>query len=472
VGSQSLTHLHQTSRFELFTRKWRALSSLALAAVSLLFLATAAAAHVRLPFSPIRECTLQNGLHVVMVEEGETPVADVQVWYHVGSKDEPPGMAGFAHLFEHLMFDGTANIPPGEFSNYIVRYGGIDNAYTTEDATVFWETVPTSDLPVALWLEADRMRHLRITRTVLDREKQVVEEERGSRFGNDPYGDVVATLYAHAFTISPYRHMVIGSSEDVARANLGDVRTFYDTYYVPANATVVIAGKFDENQAQDLIQRYFGPLRDTGRAIPRRYRQEPLQGAERTVRLERSVALPAFVEGYHVPADGTPDSYPLKLAAKILSDGESSWLMSGLVYGKQMAMQADCVASLEEQAGLFMISVVMNPGHTPGQGEEVVTTMLNQLKAGEISTRDLARAKNEALRDFVLSRQSARACADALGYDSVILKYPGLYNTEINRLLEVTAAEIQHVARKYFMPANQTVVEVYPAGGKQVTGNR
>ncbi len=431
-------------------------------------LCLAAGVQPQLPHVSIDTYLLANGLEVVMAEDHNAPVVAVQVWYHVGSKDERPGMAGFAHLFEHLMFDGTANIPPGYFSNYLIRAGGTDNAYTTEDVTVFWETVPDNALPVALWLEADRMRNLRITQSSFNNERDVVEEEMRQRFTNQPYGGVIQSLYAHAFTVSPYRHRPIGSMQDLSNARLGEVKSFYDTYYQPKNATLVLVGDFDEKQAAGWVETYFGPVKGTGAAIPRTYAQEPPQMAERTVALHKNVALPAFVEGYHMPPDGSPDSYPLRVAAKILVGGDSSWIYRKLVYGAQMAMQVDCEGDFAEEPNLFFIMAVMNPGNTPHQGEAEVESLLNRLKRGHISKADLDRAKNEILHDLILERAGARDCANAIGYDAVALKNPDLVNTELSRFMQVTAGDVQRVARRYFVSRNLTLVEVYPlsAGGK------
>jgi len=433
------------------------------AAILGLFLAASAAmGRVKLPHTTLDRLLLQNGLEVVLAPDDQAPVVDVQVWYHVGSKDERSGMTGFAHLFEHLMFDGTRNLAPDEFSNYIVRAGGIDNAYTTNDATVFWETVPSADLRVVLWVEADRMRNLQITESTFKNEREVVEEERRQRFDNQPYGNVVETLYAHAFIVSPYRHMPIGSMDDLDRADVSEVKSFYDTYYVPNNATLVVVGDFDAKQCTEWVQQYFGPLKPGERPIARNYPQEPAQTAERVVKLTQDVALPAFVEGYRMPADGTPDAYPLRLASKILTDGESSWVYRRLVYERQMAMQVESEGNFTELPNLFFIFAVMNSGYTPAQGEAEVNAVLDRLKYGTISRQDMERARNEMLRDFILNRQSAQSRADALGYDAVILKNPDLYNTEIQRFLYVTPAEIQRVAQKYFVPQNLTLVEVYP----------
>ena len=261
-------------------------------------------------YTEIHDVKLDNGLHTLIVESHDAPVIDVQVWYHVGSKNEVPGRTGFAHLFEHLMFDGTKNLGANEFSDYIIRSGGTDNAYTTEDTTVFWETVPSNMLPVVLWLEADRMRNLEINEKVFNNERQVVEEERRLRFDNPPYGTVVETLYDHAYTVHPYRHMTIGSLEDLNHASIQDIQDFYDTYYVPGNATVVIVGDVDWHQAAVDVQKYLGARQGRECPEPTAIPPEPVQQAERMVKLNLDVALPAFVEGFHMPADGTPDAYP------------------------------------------------------------------------------------------------------------------------------------------------------------------
>lgn len=425
----------------------------------------------RLPHMEIHTLMLANGLEVLMVEDRHAPVVNVEVWYHVGSRDEPAGRTGFAHLFEHLMFDGTHNLPGDQFSSYIVRSGGTDNAYTTDDATVFWETVPSSTLPTALWLEADRMRGLDITAGAFRNEREVVKEERRERFDNQPYGNVVETLYANAFTVHPYHHMTIGSMEDLDRASVEDVKQFYDTYYVPDNATLVLIGDFETAEASSWVRQDFGPLQGTGKPVERHIPVEPPQRAERVIKLKQSVALPAFVEGYHISADGTPDAYPLHLAAKILADGDSSWVYQRLVYEKQIAVQAESTGNFTEDPNLFFVFAVMNAGHAPAEGESEVNDLIERLKTQPVSDVELDKAKNQTLRDFILNRQSAESRADELGYDAVVLNDADLVNTELQRFLAVQASDIQRVAQKYFVPSNLTLVEVVPQA-KQGSGGR
>jgi zinc protease len=424
------------------------------------------AAAVELPHTTVDTLVLPNGLRALFAENHDAPVVSVEVWYHVGSKDELPGKTGFAHLFEHLMFEGTRNLAPEEFSDYIVRSGGLDNAFTTEDATVFWETLPSTYLPVALWLEADRMRNLQINEQVFKTEREVVKEERRERFDNQPYGTVIETFYAHAFTQHPYRHMTIGSMEDLDRANLAGIRDFYDTYYVPNNATLVVVGDFEKSRAQALVEKYFGPLAPGGQALERSARKipgEPPQTAKRVLQVTQNVALPAFVEGYHMPADGLADAYPLRLAAKILSEGESSRIYRRLVYQKQIAVQALSEGNFTEDPNLFFVFAVMNQGHTPSEGEAEVEAELERLKSELVPAQELDKAKNQILRDFILSRQSDESRGEELGYAAVILKDPNLLDAELDRFLVVTSQDIQRVAKQYFVPQNLTLLEVYPA---------
>lgn len=464
-----MTNVGQTGRSANTSPRQIAARLAAIAGALGLLLGQAAALPVKLPPSKIHTVLLPNGLRALLVERHDAPVVSVQVWYHVGSKDEPPGKTGFAHLFEHLMFQGTKNLAPEQFSDYIVRAGGLDNAYTTEDYTVFWETIPGSHLPVALWLEADRMRNLEITEKTFKTEREVVKEERRMRFENRPYGTVVETLYRHAYTVHPYRHATIGSMADLDRAGVADIRNFYDTYYLPRNATLVIVGDFETREAESLVRKYFGPLAPGRGPVERKIPQEPLQTAGRLVKLFQNVALAAFVEGYHMPADGTPDAYPLRLAAKVLAEGESSRIHRRLVYEKQVALEAHSTGNFTEDPNIFFVFAIMNPGHTPAEGEAEVEAELERLKAEPVSRQELAKAKSQILRDFVLSRQTTQSHGEELGYAAVVLKDPELLNTELDRFLAVTPEDIQRVAKKYFVPENVTIVEVYPeaeAAGK------
>src|SRR5215211_2647303 len=295
-------------------------------------------AAVRPPKLQYELTALPNGLTLALSEDHSTPIVHLQLWYHVGSKNEKAGRTGFAHLFEHLMFKGSKNVQPEAHTSMISSVGGQSNAYTTEDETVFWETVPSQYLPLILWLEADRMASLRIDKDTFTNERDVVKEERRMRVDNQPYGRLNEIIYDQAFTVHPYKHATIGSMQDLEAASVDDVRDFYNTYYVPSNATLVLVGDFDSTQALQLVSQYVGRVPKSERPVPRDIPQEPPQTKEKRVTLQEHWPLPAVVVAYHVTKDGNPDSYPLHIAAKVLSDGQTSRIYRKLVYEKQVAV--------------------------------------------------------------------------------------------------------------------------------------
>src|SRR5687767_12298357 len=252
-------------------------------------------AAVRPPKLEYQRIKLPNGLTVLLHQDRSTPIAHVQLWYHVGSKNERPGRTGFAHLFEHMMFKGSRNVEPEQHTSIVSSVGGQANAYTTEDATVYWQTVPAQYLPLVLWMEADRMATLRIDDKTFRNERLVVQEERRMRIENQPYGRLNEILFDQAFTVHPYKHPVIGSMKDLEAATIDDVRDFYRTYYVPSNCTIVIAGDFDKDQAVELVNQYLGRVPGAEKPVPRDIPQEPPQSKEKRVVVEEAWPLPAVV---------------------------------------------------------------------------------------------------------------------------------------------------------------------------------
>jgi zinc protease len=406
---------------------------------------------------------LPNGLRLLMVEDHRTPIINLQLWYHVGSKDERPGRTGFAHLFEHLMFKGSAHVPPEQHSRIIEAMGGVNNAYTTEDVTVYYETFPSNYLARVLWLEADRMGGLNISQENFTAEREVVKEERRVRIDNVPYGRIWEDIGAAAFTVHPYQHSVIGSMQDLDRATVEDVREFFQAYYRPDNATLVLVGDFSADEAARLAQTYFGGIEKPKEPIARVNVTEPPQKAER--RLTKSypdTPLPAVVMAYHMPAEFASDSYPLDLASNILSRGQSSMLYRKLVYEERLAIQASGNGNFTEDPNLFIVLAVMNQGKTPAEGEKAIESVLDQLKNTSVDAQDLQKAKNQQIAAVVLRRQTAQSKAGAVGHYAVIGKDVNLVNTELDRYLKVSAADIQQAAKKYFLPAQRTVMVVEP----------
>jgi zinc protease len=415
------------------------------------------------PRLAIQTRILPNGLHIVMAEDHHVPVVNLQVWYHVGSKDEKPGHTGFAHLFEHLMFKGSAHVGPDEHSRIIEAMGGFDNAYTNDDVTVFWETFPSNYLDRVLWLEADRMGSLNVDEKNFTSERQVVEEEHRLRVDNSPYGRVQEDLYAAAFTVHPYHHTTIGSMTDLDNATVEEVRAFHGTYYRPNNATLVIVGDFEPVEAVAWAEKYFGGIPHSPQPIPRVTIKEPPQTAERTVtKSYPGVPLPAVVEGYKMPARFALESYPLDLASNILAGGESSLLYQTLVYKEQIAVEAVGFGNFTEDPNLFWVIAIMNAGHTAEEGEKGLDTVLQGMKTQPVSAQELEKAKNQQISDAVLGRETDQEKADALGEAAVIGKNPELANTELARFEAVTAAAIQHAADEYFVPQHETVLFYLP----------
>ncbi len=408
--------------------------------------------------------TLPNGLTVVLSEDHSTPIVHLQVVYHVGSKNEKPGRTGFAHLFEHLMFKGSKNVQPESHTSMLASVGGQSNAYTTDDETVFWETVPAQYLPLVLWLEADRMATLTIDKDTFTNEREVVKEERRMRVDNQPYGRLNEIIYDQAFTVHPYKHATIGSMQDLEAASVDDVRDFYRTFYVPSNATLVLVGDFDSTQALQLVNNYVGRVPKALREVPRDIPQEPPQTKEKRVTLQEPWPLPAVVVAYHITNDGNPDSYPLHIAAKVLSDGQTSRIYKKLVYEKQMAVAAFGNANLIEHPSLFYAVAIVQPGHTPEEVTNALIVELDRLKTEPITDHELQRTKNQFARDYILSRQSNQQKAGQLSHAVVIHNDIRTADGEFDIFQNMTVADVQRVARTYFRPENRLVLTLLPSG--------
>ena len=410
--------------------------------------------------------TLSNGLRVILSEDHSTPVVHLSVWYHVGSRDEKPGRTGFAHLFEHMMFKGSKNVQPESHTSIIASYGGRSNAYTQEDATVFWETLPSQYLPLALWMEADRMATLRVDRDAFEKEREVVKEERRLRVDNQPYGRLNEILFDHAFTTHPYKHATIGSMKDLEAASLQDVRDFHDTYYVPENAVVTVVGDFDSAQATQLVQQYFGRVPKATRPVPRDIPKEPEQTQERRATIQEEWPLPAVVIAYHVVYDGHPDSYPLHLTSKILFDGESARMTRDLVYDKRIAVAAFGNANILQDPNLFYAVAIAPAGQSLQAVEREMLAQFDNLKTDGVTAHELERAKNQFMRDYIIGRETDEQKALHLAHAAVIHNDIRTADAEIDVFLNLATTDIQRVAKTYFIEKNRTVLYILPKGAR------
>ncbi len=436
----------------------------ALRAVAVLLAAAGTIGAVRPPKLEYKLTTLPNGLTVVLEEDHSTPIVHLQLWYHVGSKNEKAGRTGFAHLFEHLMFKGSKNVSAEAHTSMVASVGGQSNAYTTDDETVFWETVPAQYLPMILWLEGDRMATLKVDKDTFTNEREVVKEERRMRVDNQPYGRLNEIIYDQAFTVHPYKHATIGSMKDLEAASVEDVRDFYRTYYVPSNATLALVGDFDSAQAMQLITQYLGRVPKAEREVPRDIPKEPPQSKEKRVTLQQPWPLPAVVVAYHITNDGNPDSYPLHIAAKLLSDGQTSRIYQKLVYEKQLAVAAFGSANLIEDPNLFYAVAIVQPGKSPQEVTDVLIAELDRLKNEPISEHELQRTKNQFARDYILGRESNQQKAQTLAHALVIHSDIKTADGEFDIFQNITTADVQRVARTYFRPENRLVLTLMPSG--------
>jgi predicted Zn-dependent peptidase len=422
-------------------------------------------AAVRPPKLDYQRLKLPNGLTVLLHQDRSTPIAHVQLWYHVGSKDERPGRTGFAHLFEHMMFKGSKNVEPEQHTSIVSSVGGRANAYTTEDATVYWQTVPVQYLPLVLWMEADRMAALRIDEKTFRNERQVVQEERRMRIENQPYGRLNEILFDQAFTVHPYKHPVIGSMQDLEAATIDDVREFYRTYYVPSNCTIVIAGDFDFDQVTDLVNRYLARVPPAAREVPRDIPKEPAPTKERRATVDEAWPLPAVVVAHHITYDGHPDSYPLHIVSKVLSDGQSSRIYRKLVYETGLALTAFGGGNIIEDPNLFFAVAIVNPGQSPAAVEKALVAELERLKVEGITERELQRAKNQFARDYILGRESLQDKATHLAHAEVVHSDITTADGEFDIFQKISLTDVQRVAKTYFTPESRIVLHVMPKGG-------
>ena len=426
-------------------------------------LALAVTAQDHPPQLKIATATLPNGLKMVMHEDHSRPVINLQVWYHVGSKDEREGRTGFAHLFEHLMFRGSKNVGQEEHMKYVREAGGVVNAYTTFDQTVYWETFPSNYLERMLWLEADRMASLNISEENFTKEREVVKEERRLRVENPPYGLVQDDIWSVAYKQYPYKHPPIGSMADLNKATTADVQQFFDTFYVPNNATLVVVGDFDPKEAEAWAKKYFGPIPRSKNPVPRVKTTEPPQTQEREISKNYpNVPLPAVIELYHLPPMGNPDSYALDIASDILSNGQSSRLYKRLVYDEQTAIQAMGQASFLEGPSLFFGLAIANQGKNIKEAATSMDYVFQQMRQQPVTREELTKAKNQTTAGFIVGRQSMQQKADLLGQMAVLRGNPELVNTEYAKYQAVTAGDIQRVCQKYITSTNETKLWVYP----------
>lgn len=408
------------------------------------------------------EYNLDNGLHVILHKDNSTPIVAVSVLYHVGSKNENPERTGFAHFFEHLLFEGTDNIKRGEFFKYITSAGGTNNANTSNDRTYYYEVLPSNQLELGLWLESERMLHAKIETTGVETQREVVKEEKRQRMDNQPYGSILTEVLKRAYTVHPYQWPTIGSLEHLNKATLDEFIQFYKTFYVPENATLSIAGDIDIEQAKASIAKYFKDIPKGGKVIPRPTVVEPPQTKEVRDVVFDNIQLPAVIQAYHVPAQGTDDAYALDLLSTLLSGGQSSRMYKALVDEQKKAYTVQAFPFTSENPGLYLTFGLANVGVNVDDLEKAMDAEIEKVKTTLISEKEFEKIRNQTESQFVQQNSSAAGIAEQLANYHVYFGNADLINNELNRYLKVTREDLQRVAKKYLNKENRVVLHYLP----------
>jgi predicted Zn-dependent peptidase len=416
------------------------------------------------------ETTLANGLRVIVSEDHAAPVYSIVVHYLVGSKDERKGRTGFAHLFEHMMFKGSENIGPGEHFMQVFINGGTMNGTTNKDRTLYFETLPSNQLDLGIFLEADRMKSLEITKENLDNQRNAVQEERRLGVDNQPYGRTFEAVDTLAYDNPAYEHSVIGSMEDLSAASVEDVASFFKTYYAPNNAVLAIVGDVDTKATIEKVRKAFEPI-PSQPPPPKVDLTEPKQAKERRQQLDDPLARLARLDiVYKVPPRLTADDDALQVLGTVLSSGRSSRLFQKIVREQQLAPNVSAGRDGAIGPGLFRVIGTVSPGKTADALEAAIYAEIDRVKNGPIEEWEIEKARNNAKRGVVGGLTSSLQRAIQLAEFAASYGDTSLINQRVDRLMKVTAADVQRVARTYLVPENRTVVTTTPKSQIKSTG--
>ncbi|WP_299126567.1 pitrilysin family protein [uncultured Winogradskyella sp.] len=408
------------------------------------------------------EYDLDNGMHVILHQDNSAPVVTVSVMYHVGAKDENPERTGFAHFFEHLLFEGTENIPRGEWFNIVTSNGGSNNANTTDDRTYYYEVFPSNSLELGLWMESERLLHPVINQIGVDTQNEVVKEEKRLRVDNQPYGNLLAEVKKRVFKVHPYKGTTIGEMEHLDAATLEEFQAFNKKYYVPNNAVLVVAGDIDKAAAKKMIQDYFGPIprgAEVTRDLPR---EEPITESMRDKAYDPNIQIPAVIAAYRTPSFKDRDSYVLNMISSYLSGGKSSVLYKKLVDQQKQALAVQAVNISQEDYGIYALF-----GLPLGEVslDTLITEMdeeLAKIQTELISERDYQKLQNQFENDFVNSNSSVEGIANSLARYYMLYDDINLINNEIDIYRSITREEIRDVAKKYLNSNQRLILEYLP----------
>jgi len=416
----------------------------------------------------IEEHRLANGLTVVLHPDRRLPLVAINLWYHVGSKDERPGLTGFAHLFEHMLFQGSENVSGTDHFRYLQQAGGVANGSTWYDRTNYYETLPANQLDLGLWLESDRMGFLlpALTAAKLETQRSVVINERRQRVDNQPYGRASERINELLYLPDhPYHWPVIGYLADIEAATLDDVRAFFAAHYTPANAVLTLAGSFEPGAALERVERWFGGLDPGGEPAPAATPPDPAFRGERRALLEDEVQLARVYLAAQAPPYGEPGWYAADLLARVLTSGKSSVLHEDLVYRRELARNVTCYLLPTELTAPLTIVATANPGRPIAELERGIAEHLERLAAEGPTAADLERARNRVLTGLYEDLQTLDARADLLSQHATFFRDPALAFTETDRYQAVAAEDVREAARRHLVEGGRAVVTVVPRGG-------
>ncbi|SFS76816.1 Predicted Zn-dependent peptidase [Zhouia amylolytica] len=414
------------------------------------------------------EYDLENGLHVILHQDNSAPVVTTSVMYHVGSKDENPERTGFAHFFEHLLFEGTKNIERGEWFNIVSSNGGSNNANTTTDRTYYYETFPSNNLKLGLWMESERMLHPVINQIGVDTQNEVVKEEKRQRVDNSPYGGLIygTAVQPHLFKNHPYRWSVIGSMEHLDAASLDEFIAFNNKYYVPNNAVLVVAGDIDIDETKQLIKGYFGAV-PKGEPIIRNFpKEQPITQEIKVTEYDSNIQIPALALCYRTPAMTEKDAYVLNMISTYLSDGKTSKLYKKMVDENKSALQVFAFNRAQEDYSMYNIFALPLGDKPLSLLETEIDEEITKLQTELISQKDYQKLQNKLENDFVNSNSSIQGIANSLARNYMLYDDTNLINTEIEIYRSVTREDIRNVAKKYLNKNQRLKLEYLPESAK------
>ncbi len=409
-----------------------------------------------------QEYTLDNGLHVILHQDKSTPIVAVSVMYHVGSKNEKPDRTGFAHFFEHLLFEGSENIERGEYDTYVEKAGGTLNANTSYDRTYYYEILPSNQLALGLWLESERMLHAKVEQKGVDTQREVVKEERRQRIDNQPYGSILQESLKRAYKVHPYKWPIIGYMEHLNAAEEQDYKNFYNDFYTPNNAVLSIAGDIDYNDAKKLIAKYFGAIPIKTKTVYRPTAVEPAMAGEVRDTVYDNIQLPAVVMTYRIPAQGTPDYYAVEMLGTLLSQGQSSRLYKSLVDEQQKALFVGNFSLGLEDPGVAIAFGITNMGVDILDLEKAINAEIEKIQNELISDKEFQKLRNQTESDFISGNSRVAGIAESLANYHMYFDDTSLINNELKRYLAVTKEDIQRVAKKYYDSNNRVVLHYLP----------